>query len=108
MELTQYTFTFENKAEGKFREILSRLEPDEYIIVEDINKVPPKNENYSQHEMQTIMEMDSEAALTFRLGMRDLKIKRTRTVEEEAEKKALEDQHRITIRVKVDGLKTET
>ena len=85
----QYTFTFEHDAERKFKSILERLDNDEYSIVEDVKLVDLENPRSSDKQM--VIEMDPEAALTFRLGMKWLKIRRTRTEEElkaEAEKKA--------------------
>jgi hypothetical protein len=45
--------------------------------------------------------MDPEAALTFRLGMKAVKIRRERTEEELAEEKELNDRNTIRINVQV-------
>ena len=98
----QYTFTFEHDAERKFKQILERLDNDEYVIVEDVKLVDLENPRSSDKQM--VIDMDPEAALTFRLGMKWLKIRRTRTEEElkeEAEKKA---KNTVKVTVKVDGL----
>jgi hypothetical protein len=100
-ELTQYTFTFDNSDEKKFRNIMSRLDEDEFEVIEEIHKIPPKNEHYAQSEMQTTMKMEPAAASTFRFGMSTLKIERLRTAEELAEKKAIEDQHIVRVNIKV-------
>jgi hypothetical protein len=97
--MVNYTFTFEQKAAGKFREVLSRLDPDEYNIVEDIKLVKPEDGRYS--DMQAIIEMDPEACLTFRLGMKEIKIRRARTEEELAEEKEINDRHTIKVTVQV-------
>lgn len=102
-EKTQYTFTFKREEEKRFRSIQSRLEPDEYNIVEDIHLVDPENPRYS--DLTAVYEMTPEAASTFRFGMRDLKIRRFRTEEELAAEKEREEKNKITVIVKVDGLK---
>lgn len=100
--MTNYTFTFNYQAEKKFREVLSRLDPDEYTIVKDIAPTKVDDPKYSDRE--TIMEMDAESALTFRLGMKDVTIRRERTEEELAEEKAINDRHKVSITVIVpDG-----
>jgi hypothetical protein len=98
--MAKYTFTFEKAAERKFREVLNRLEPDEYTIIEDVNVVDETNTRYS--ELQAIYEMDPEACLTFRLGMGNhIKIRRERTEEELAKEKEIEERTTITIHVQV-------
>lgn len=98
--MTEYTFTFDRGDEGKFREVLSRLEPDEYNIIQDVVLVNPEEPRYSDKSM--IIEMEEEACLTFRLGMKFVKIRRKRTEEELAAEKELEDRHKIKITVQVD------
>jgi len=93
-QLTQYTFTFSREDERQFRNIMSRLEPDEFRIVSEIAPTDTENK-YS--DLQTVMEMEPEAASTFRFGMKVLKIRRLRTEEELAEEKANEDRHKVTI-----------
>lgn len=97
---TEYTFTFDRADEGKFREVLSRLEPDEYNIIKDVFLVKPDDPRYSDKSM--VIEMEEEAALTFRLGMKFVKIRRKRTPEEEAYEKELEDRHKVKVTVQVD------
>lgn len=94
--MTKYTYTFKREEEKKFRNILSRLEPEEYVVIEDIKPVDEKD-RYS--DLQTIMEMDSESALTFRMGMKEVKIRRERTEEELAKEKEIEERHKVTITV---------
>lgn len=98
----KYTMTIPADEEGKFRRILERLEPEEYTILEDIHVVDEKDPRYS--DRQTIMEMDPEACLTFRLGMKTLKIRRERTEEELAEEKRLDEMNTVKITVKVNGM----
>ncbi len=100
--MTKYTFTFEPAAERKFREVLSRLEPEEYNIIEDVRPVDHKEDDDLRYvDRQMILEMDPEAALTFRLGMKEVKIRRERTEEELAEEKELNDRNTIRINVQV-------
>ena len=100
----KYTFSFDTDEQNKFKEILSRLEPGEFEVIEDIHPVEPMKDN-GWNKRQTIMTMEPEAALTFRLGMRVLKIRKERTEEELAEEKRLDDLNTVKITVKVDGLK---
>lgn len=98
----KYTFTFDYQDEPKFREVLSRLDPDEYTIVEDIRPVTPKgDEDIRYVDRQMVLDMDPEAALTFRLGMKFVKIRRERTEEELAEEKEINDRHTIKVTVHV-------
>ena len=100
--MTKYTYTFEREDEAKFREVLSRLDPVEYVIIQDIKLLDETDPRYSKRE--AIIEMDPEACLTFRLGMKQVKIRRERTEEELAEEKALHEKNTIRVNVKVDGL----
>lgn len=93
----EYTFTFDPAEEKRFRQIIERLDPDEFSIIQDIGPVDPEKGKYSK--LSTIMTMEPEAASTFRFGMKDLKIKRKRTEEEEAALKEREEKNKITIRV---------
>ena len=98
--MTKYTFTFDPKSEGKFREVLSRLDESEYNILEEVRPVDHKEgEDLRYVDRQMIIEMDPEAALTFRLGMKAVKIRRERTEEELAEEKAINDRHTIRVNV---------
>ena len=97
--MTQYTFTFDQDEEAKFRRIVDRLDPEEFSVVQEIHLTKPEDGKHSPR--QSIMEMEAEAALTFRLGMKNVKIRRERTEEELAEEKALLDSNKITITVQV-------
>jgi hypothetical protein len=100
--MTKYTFTFEPGDERKFREVLSRLEPEEYNILEEVTTVEHKPDDDLRYvDRQIVIEMDPEAALTFRLGMKAVKIRRERTEEELAEEKELNDRNTIRINVQV-------
>jgi hypothetical protein len=93
----KYTFTIDADEEGKFRRILERLDDDEYTMVEEIHLIKPEEPRTS--DRQAIIEMDPEAALTFRLGMKNVKIMKERTEEELAEEKRINDQHTVKITV---------
>jgi hypothetical protein len=99
--MTKYTFTFDQENEGVFREVLSRLEPDEYSVVEDIRLIDDKEPRYSQK--QAILEIgEEESCLTFRMRMgNSIKIRRERTEEELAEEKAINDMHTIRVNVHI-------
>ena len=100
----EYTFTFEKDEEGRFRNILSRLDPDEYVITEDLHLVEPDHPRTS--DVVVKIQMEPEAASTFRFGMKRLVIRRTRTEEELAAEKEREEKSRVSITVRVNGLPT--
>lgn len=97
--MTEYTFTFERDAESDFHQVLSRLDPGEFNIVKDIYLVKPEEPRYSDREC--VIEMEPEACLTFRLGMKAVKIRRARTEEELAADKEIEDRNTVRIRVQM-------
>lgn len=97
----EYTFTFDKESESSFRKCLARLDPDEFTVVKDIFEVKPEDGRYSP--METVMTMDPEACLTFRLGMKFVKIRRARSEEELAEEKEINDANTIRITVQVPG-----
>lgn len=100
--MVKYTFTFEPKYERKFQEVLSRLDASEYNIIENIRVADHKEGLDIRYvDRQAIVEMDPEAALTFRLGMKEVKIRRERTEEELAEEKAIHDQNTVKITIQV-------
>ena len=103
--MTNYTFTFPKDEEGKFRRIMERLDESEYQVVSGIEPVDKENPRYS--ELQTVMEMDPEAALTFRMGMKELKIRRARTEEELAAEREIEERNTIKVTVIVPKNETE-
>lgn len=94
----KYTFTFDNDRERKFREVLNRLDESEYSIIQDVTLLPEVVPN-KPPQKQAIISMDPESCLTFRLGMREINIRRERTDEELIEEKALIDSNKITIKV---------
>ncbi len=98
--MTEYTFTFDRQDERIFREVLSRLDPEEYNIVKEVYDVNEKEPRYSDKAM--VIEMEEDSALTFRLGMKFLKIRRKRSEEELAEEKELVDRNKVKITVQVD------
>jgi hypothetical protein len=96
--MTKYTFTFEREDERKFREVMGRLDPQEYAIYQDVTLVEPDNPRYSKRE--AVLEMEPDACLTFRMAMGNaIKIRRERTEEELAEEKALEEKNTIKVTV---------
>jgi ArsR family metal-binding transcriptional regulator len=98
--MTKYTFTFDADEERKFRSIMDRLDPEEYTVLEEIKLLKPEEPRYS--ERQTIMEMDPEAALTFRMGMKNVKIRRERTEEELKAEAENDARHKVKVVVQVD------
>jgi hypothetical protein len=100
--MPKYTFTFDQHDERIFNDIMSRLEDTEYTVLRGVELVDPKNPRTSQKS--AILETDSESALTFRMGMKNVKIEREKSEEEIAKRKALEDSKKITVNVAVPGL----
>lgn len=102
MAQTQYTFTFDKPDEKKFREIMSRLDPDEFTILEEIADYDnPEKKSWEPDQKRTVMVMDPEAASTFRFGMKKLIIRRLRTAEEEEAERMEREANTITIKVQV-------
>lgn len=102
----QFTFTFNKDDETSFRRILGRLEDDEYTVVQPIKLVVDEKATYIT-DMDFIAEMDAESASMFRFGMKNVKIKQLRTAEEEAERAAIREQHRVKITVFTDPVDKE-
>ena len=98
---TKYTITFDRGSERKFREVLSRLDESEYTIIKEIQEVPNEKFDKRDWDMETIIEMDPEACLTFRLGMKFVKIRRERSEEELAAEKERDERNTIRINVQV-------
>lgn len=101
MNKEEYTFTFEKNQEQAFRRIVDRLDPDEFDVSKAIHQVDPENPHYS--DLSTTMTMEPEAASMFRFGMKNVKIRRTRTPEELAAEEAEAAKNRITINVVMPG-----
>jgi hypothetical protein len=101
--MTKYTFTFGYAEERVFKEVVSRLDPDEFIIIEDIKALEPVGEEDPRYtDRQSIIEMEPEAASTFRFRMGDrIKIRRERSEEELAEEKEINDRHTIKVTIQV-------
>lgn len=95
----EYTFTFEKAAQGRFLDIMGRLDPGYHTIIKEISMVNPEDPRYS--DLTTTVDMDPEDCLTIRMGMKNVNIRRKRSEEEEAADKALDDRHKITVRVQV-------
>jgi hypothetical protein len=106
--MPKYTFTFDRQDEKRFNSVLSRLDPDYYTIHQPIQDFEdPKRPG--EKRRNTIMEMESEDSVQFRLSMgNDINIRRERTEEELAEEKALEEANTVKITVKVNGLPPAT
>lgn len=98
----KYTYEFDQAEERKFRDILSRLDDDEYTIIEEISDVIDEKDRRGSKKKKAVIEMDSEACLTIKLSMKDVKITGTLNDEETAVRKALEDHHTIKVKVKVN------
>jgi hypothetical protein len=101
--MTKYTFTFPYDEERVFKEVVSRLDPDEFVVIEDIRPVEAREHEDPRYvDRQTIMEMEPEAASTFRFRMgNSIKIRRERTEEELAEEKEINDRNTIKVTVHV-------
>lgn len=99
--MTKYTFTFGYDEEGKFRSILGRLDDGEYNVIEPIHPIPKENEKERYADRETIMEMDPEAALTFRMGMKNVKIRRERTEEELKAEEERDARHKVKVVIQV-------
>ena len=100
---TQYTFRFPRKEEKVFKSVVDRLDPDEFKVIEEIRTVDLRDgEDARYADLQTVMEMDPEAASTFRFRMgNDVKIRRQRSEEELKEEEEQLAKHKITIHVQV-------
>lgn len=101
----KYTFTFAKEHEKKFRSVLARLDDDEYKIISEITPVVPEDINKSR---TAVIDMEPEAALTFRMGMKEVHIRHERTEEELATEKEIDERHTIRVKVYVDQDDTTT
>jgi hypothetical protein len=96
----KYTITFNSSDEKKFNEVMSRLDPGEFTVIEEVSTVElPATAYHRDTERQIVIDMEPESALTFRLGMKAVKIRRERTEEELAEEKALDEANTVKITV---------
>lgn len=93
----KYTFTFPAEEEKQFNSIVNRLEPGEFTVLEPVTPIDQKNPHRS--DRQTVMEMEADAALTFRMGMKEVKIRRERTEEELKAEEERDARNRVTVRV---------
>ena len=101
---SQYTFSFEKVDTVRFNKILERFDEADYTIVTPVSTYTPEDKR-DHTDTMAVIEMDDDTALTLRLGMPNtLKIKKYRTEEEEAAKKALEDKHKVKITVYTGSL----
>lgn len=100
--MNKYTFKFSKNSEYNFKDIMSRLDESEYNVIETFSDIEP--EKGTDFDRMTIMEMEPDAALMFRLGMPKLKIIREKSEEEQKEQEDRINKNKITIKVKVDGL----
>lgn len=91
----KYTLTFDKREISKFNAVLSRLEPEDYTIVEEIHNIDPVHPHH--HDRRVVVEMDEYCALTFRLGMKEVHIRKERTEEELAAEKTNDDRHKVKI-----------
>jgi hypothetical protein len=101
MDREEYTFTFGYDQIQNFLRIKDRLEPDEYNVVKDVYLTDEENPRYC--DRASVLEMEPEAASMFRFGMKNVKIRRTRTEEELAAEEAEAAKNRITINVIMPG-----
>jgi len=99
--MTKYTFTFGYDEERKFNTILSRLDEGEYNVLEPVHPVVKENVPERYADREAIIEMDPEAALTFRMGMKNLKIRRERTEEELKAEEERDARHKVKVVIQV-------
>lgn len=96
-----YTFTF-NKTDTKlFGKILSRLNEDDYEIVEPIADYVEEGKRQYEPQVRTVMNVDPEACSMFRFGMKHLIIRRARTEEEEEAERKQREENTIRINVRI-------
>lgn len=88
--------TFDREELRAFHNVLERLEEGSYTVHKPVAKVNP-DEYHSDYTAE--IETDEMSCLTFRMGMKHLKIRRERTEDELAEEKAIEDRHRVKVTV---------
>jgi hypothetical protein len=97
--MTKYTFTFTREVEKRFNEILGRLEEDEYNILEPIRTVVDDRDPRCD-DKTCIIEMDTEACLTIRMGLgNSVKIRRERTEDELKEEEELRAKNTVKVTV---------
>jgi hypothetical protein len=78
----KYTFTFSYDQTSRFEKLLAQLDPSEYKVIKSVDKVDPSRKF---GDVYAILDIDPEACLTFRLGMKQLVIQRERSEAELAE-----------------------
>lgn len=88
--------TFDREELRSFNGVLERLEDGDYTIIKPVTPVDDKD-RYSDYTAE--IETDELSCLTFRMGMKNLKIRRERTEEELAQEKEIEDRHRVKVTV---------
>lgn len=93
--MSKYTFSFNRDEENKFNRIMARLDDNEYVVVSSIKNTDPPN----KFERTCDLEMEEDVALVFRLGMKNLNIRRERSEEELAEEERIRQMNRVTILV---------
>lgn len=94
-----YTFTFGKDQQKSFNRILERMDQELYTVVQEQKEI--ENEKQWEKEIETVINMDPDSALTFRLGMKNLKIRRERTEEELAEEEAIREKNTVKVVVQV-------
>ena len=99
--MPKYTFTFSYEEERQFRSVMGRLDENEYTIIESIHPVIKENISERYADRETVMEMDAESALTFRMGVKNLKIRRERTEEEIKAEEERDARHKVKVVVQV-------
>src|SRR5690606_29146311 len=85
----------------QFNRIVERLDPEEFTVLSPIAPVDSYPKAARRSDRTTEMEMEAEAALTFRMGMKQVVIRRERTEEELKAEEERDARNRITIRVQV-------
>lgn len=101
--MVKYTFRFPYTEEQVFNSVMSRLDPDEFVVIEAVHPVEVREGETERYVDRTaVIEMEPEAASTFRFRMGSLlKIRRERTEEELAEEAEEAERHKVRVTIMV-------
>ena len=89
--MIEYTLTFNKDDERLFKSIRARLDDTLCTIVKDLELIAGTD------KLTTVMTMDPEDAIMFRFGMKFVKIDRTLSEAEKAEKDKKKEEQKAAI-----------